>query len=160
MAVLRVRCMIFDKTCHFFRISGSKMVKTLTFSFALLFFLDFAFLYWRKNQKFFPISREESIQIFFTLCFFIEGKLSVICCVIIIQREESISRYIRRFFIEGILDCDRYPIENISSLTLLLFLLYFFIEGKSVWFMKRYLTVLSTVIERKSCEISCVIIVR
>ena len=33
--------------------------------------------------------------IFFTLCFFIEGKLSVICCVIIIQKEENTSRYIR-----------------------------------------------------------------
>ena len=53
------------------------------------------FLYWRKNHKFFPNLREQNIQSFLTLCFFIEGKLSVICCVIIIQKEENTSRYIR-----------------------------------------------------------------
>ena len=52
-------------------------------------------LYWRKNHKFFPNLREQNIQSFLTLCFFIEGKLSVICCVIIIQKEENTSRYIR-----------------------------------------------------------------
>merc|ERR1712146_573764 len=51
---------------------------------------------------------------------------------------ERRSRYIRRFFIEGILDCDRYPIGNISSLTLLLFFASLLKENLEKYFCDRY----------------------
>ena len=77
--------------------------------------------FWNHPQIFLRFFIEGKLQIlyvrkasnlFLTFVILSWRKLSVICCVIIMQKEENTSRYIRRFFIEGILDCDRYPIEG------------------------------------------------
>ena len=100
----------------------------------------------------------------FSFRFFLEGKLSLICCVIIIQKKENTSRYFCRFFLEGILDCNRYPIGNISSLTLLLFFASFLKENLSyvaLSFSYRKTFVTSCFfLEGKSVEVLFAIVIR